>query len=272
MIRRLLTVLMVSLICAVQAQVPMLPAEYLERARQIQGDTVRFCVLQDSVLTEVNEAVARLLADTLLLDARIYPVELPLHVQPLGYRLPLSAEQIFFLLNNECDAFMGYLLGSGTLADWQITTAPYLSTGFVLVTRGLTPASLRELPVGSRLGTQLGSAPNSRLSQYLRNEVGEGSWRRVPYPDNQVLLERLVDGTVDAALVWEPALEAFGASDLQVTRDLQPLPLMSADFAIAMLSSNTFLQSSLDAAIRAVSEDGSIDRLLAEVSLSGTAP
>jgi len=272
MTRRILLILLFNLHCLAISQVPMLPPEFLDHARQVQGDRVRFCVLQDSVLSKLNESVARLLADALLLDATIYEVSLPHHVQPLGYRIPLTSEELFFLLNNECDAFMGYLLSTGTHAEWQITTAPYLRTGFVLTSR-ITDAhqALKDLGAGTRVGTQLGSAPNSRLTMMLRNQ-SDPTLRRIPYPDNRILMERLVDGSVDVALVWEPAVWAFNSAALYVSHDLRPLPDMAASFAITLLSSNAFLQTTLDAAIRAVSEDGSLAALIEQSGIPGEVP
>src|SRR5690625_657478 len=270
---RLLITLLCSLVAVAAAQRPMLPPEFLDHTRQVQGDRIRFCVLQDSVLTDLDEAVARLLADALLLDSSIQPVNLPYHVQDLGYRLPLTSEQIFYLLSNECDALMGYLYSVGSYPEWQIVSAPYVRTEFVLATRASDAVdSLNSLPAGSLIGTQLGSAPNSRLNSFLRNQSGEPVWRRAPYPDNQILLERLVDGSVDAALVWEPALVAFGEGELHSTTDLRPLPEMDASFTITMFSSNAFLQSTLDAAISAVSADGSLSALIKDSGVPGDVP
>lgn len=268
-----LTALAVTLCLWASAQVPLLPPDFLDHTRQIQGDRIRFCVLQDSVLTEFNEDVAKLLANALLLESAVHQVKLPYHVQELGYRIPLTSEQLFYLLSNECDAFVGYLYSVGSHQEWQLTTVPYLRTGFVLTTRENEPvSSLSQLPVGTRIGTQLGSAPNSRLNILLRSQSGEPTWRRAPYPDNQILLERLTDGTIDAALVWEPAVTAFGLEGLHLTSNLRPLPAMDASFTITMFSSNTFLQSTLDAAIQAVSEDGSLVRLIAQHGIPGDVP
>lgn len=244
------------------AQLPNLPAEYLEQSRQLQGDRIRLCVLQDMPLTELNEETALLLGHALLLDVVVYEVSVPHLVQPLGYRSPLSDEQLFFLLNNECDAFMGYLYGVGTYPEWLVTTVPYLRTGFVLVSMDSTLSRLSDVPYGSRVGTQLGSAPNSRFLSLVRSLPEGQTWRRIPYPDNEILLERVSDGSLDAALVWEPAVAAYEDPRLQVAHDLTPLPAVSADFVITMVSGNSYLQSLLDSAISAVSADGSLQQLI----------
>lgn len=268
----LLLVLLISSTAMAQLPGPNLPPEYLEQSRRIQGDKVTFCVLQDMVLTGLNEAIATEIGQILLLDTAIHRVEVPYHVQPLGYRSPLSQEQQFYLLNNECDAFMGYLYGVGTYPEWLITTAPYLDTGFVLVTTDSNMTSLEQVPYGSRVGTQLGSAPNSRFLNLVSNRPAGQSWRRIPYPDNEILLERVSDGTVDAALVWEPAVAAVADPDLHVSHDLQPLPRVSASFVITMMSGDAYLQSALDAAIAAMIADGSLQDLITGSDVPANVP
>ncbi len=266
------TFLLVLGVSTAQIQMPNLPADYLDSARRVQGDRIRLCVLQDMVLTDVNEAIAQLLGDVLLLQAVINEVKVPYHVQDLGYRSPLNQEQLFFLLNNECDGFMGYLYGVGTYPEWLTTSVPYMDTGFVLVTTNPEVTAFSQIPFGSRVGTQIGSAPNSRFLNLISNLPEGRSWRRIPYPDNRILLERVVDGTLDAALAWEPAVAAYADPTLHVVRDLQPVPTTSASFVITMISGNAYLQSSLDAAIDAVKEDGSLQELFDAHGIPATAP
>lgn len=257
-----------SLVALVAANAqPMLPPDYLDQSRRVQGDQITFCVLQDSVLTELNEQVAKLLGSVLLIDTDIYAVSMPTYVQALGYRMPLSDDQLFFLLNNECDVFMGYLYGVGTYPEWLITTAPYLNTRFVLVSPDPDVTALSDMSYGTRIGTQLGSAPNSRMNSLIRSRPEGQSWRRIPYPDNEILLERVADGTVDAALVWEPAVIEYGDAALHVAAGISPLPAAQASFTITMMSGNAFLQTSLDAAIAAVVDDGSLRGLVEDLGI-----
>src|SRR5690625_1604276 len=148
---KLLGVLVAVLYGMALAQVPNIPKEFLDHSRRIQGDTVRFCVVQDMLLTELNQNVAQLLAEAMLFEAEIVPVEVPYHVAPLSYRLPLDGQQLFFLLNNDCDAVIGHLLTARALPDWLISTAPYLLTDFVLATMEEDVDSLRDMPGGSKI-------------------------------------------------------------------------------------------------------------------------
>jgi polar amino acid transport system substrate-binding protein len=95
-------------------------------------------------------------------------------------------------------------------------------------------------------------------------------WSRFTYYNNKVLIDRLLDGTVAAAFVWEPALyRATGgkpeAAGLRVIPS--PFALYETEFGIAVRAHDTFLSAMFGQAIDALRADGTIDRLLAEHDL-----
>lgn len=268
--------LALTLSSAILAQEPLVHPEQLQQGRRLQGDQLAFCVIQDSILTDFHSAMAQALADTLLLESKIFNLALPHHVQPLGYRIPLDYEQIFVLLTNECDAFMGFTLASGLYPDWLTVTAPYLSTTFTIVSTDPSIIDLTSLPRSEKVGTVLGSLADTHYRSWLRTLPEGQRWRRIPYPDNKLLLERLVDGTIAAALVWEPALYEFTKAGGQAdgirairTGAFTP-PTLS--FTIALRNTDSFIQTMLDEAIRAMTTDSSLQELIAVHGLPGKPP
>src|SRR5690606_8111074 len=125
---------------------------------------------------------------TLLLDVEIYDVNPARPTRPLDYRLPLSEQQLFITLVENCNAMLGFVL-SETFNKWMTISRPYMATDYVLAVRddydGLTDIP-RDLPIGTRAMNNGDSA----LTSYLQSLNAANRWRRFPYYDNEVLIER----------------------------------------------------------------------------------
>jgi ABC-type amino acid transport substrate-binding protein len=85
----------------------------------------------------------------------------------------------------------------------------------------------------------------------------------VPYPTTHLQLERLLDGTVDAALVWEPWL----MTDIAHYDEIEEISPGNFTFGervigIGLHINDSFLRNSLDGAIEALSGDGTLEAIV----------
>lgn len=257
----LLALLMAVLAWPARAQqLPEVPSEFLNRARQLGGDSVRFCINNESVLAGWDEAVAHLLADALLIEAKLEFITPPEATPELDFRLPVDQNTLFMLMTNDCDAFMGFTLAPDQLPDWLSITRPYLQTRHVALTANRDIADLSELTADDSVSTRLMSQVDLVFVNHLQSGGKSAAVRRVPYPDNRLALERLADGSVDGALVWEPAACLYatskaGAADFRVitSRGLRVDPV---SFGLVLNADDAHLQYLLDDAIAYLSAEG----------------
>src|SRR5690606_20714041 len=90
-------------------------------------------------------------------------------------------------------------------------------------------------------------------------------WVRRPYYNNERVLEKLNDGSIGAALVWEPALYFATNGDPEAAGYHQlPLPLQERrpEIATATRSHNTYLNSIPGAAIEELIADGTLAEMI----------
>ncbi|MCW5697504.1 MAG: hypothetical protein KIS96_12330 [Bauldia sp.] len=244
------------------------PSEFLDFSRR-SGDRIRFCINMASVTAPFDRAVAQAIADSVLLEPDIYEVTDLDPPRPLDYRFTLEEIELYIVVNNECDALMGYPLPQvGAVPDWLTVTRPYHLTGvaFVVGSRGRT---LRDLPPGAAIGSRVGATETMLLRGFL--DSAGSTWRWRAFSANDRLVEDAVDGVVAAAFVWEPALMlATGgdpaASGLALAEP--PFPIPPVAFAVALPSNRMFLRSLIDPVIDALRADGTIDALAVEHGLS----
>lgn len=256
--------------------VEVVPRElYQERMRQ-EGNKLVFCVNPQGILAEFERDLAQAIGQSLLADVEFYEIgenDWPTRPLPYDYRLVLTEQQMFIMLAQECDGFLGFLLSTSNPA-WLSVTRPYLSARTVLATRD-EPTALTDLPHGETIGVRMMASGDNRLIQYLAAQPEDQSWNRTPYPDNQLLLERLSDGTVAAAMIWEYGL--FGATGgdpaaagYSYTYDL-PFPVDPIEIGIATRTEDSYLNGLLSDAIAALEADGTIDDLLRQNGLTDSA-
>jgi polar amino acid transport system substrate-binding protein len=267
---QLLTVLLTVLVGGmVGAQVP---PHMVEEGRRMQGDRVRFCVNADGLTVDFDRELATELAQAQLLDSEIYAASAFQYSLALDYRPNFTEDEIYMLLADYCEAFMGFTLSS-EYADWLTVGRPYLITRSVAVVASDDYTSLNDVPAGEAVGARYLSAADIQLATLLRTLPAEERWRRVSYPNNELLLERLLDGTLTAVIIWEPALAAATAGDPE-EYGIRIIPSGSlrppeVQFVIALRARDTFLRSLLDEAVVALTEDGVVQRLLDEHGIPG---
>jgi polar amino acid transport system substrate-binding protein len=242
---------------------------YQERGRS-QDNKVALCLNPDAMMASFERALAHELSSALLLTPSVIDIKGWAPTEPLDYRLPLTFEEIYIQFAERCDGFMGFTLAQG-YPDWMTVTRPYLVTRTVIATTAASVRKLADIPLNRPLGTRILGGPDNQVIMYLQSLPEKSRWRRLAYYNNKVLIDRLLDGTVAAAFVWEPALyRATGgkpeAAGLRVIPS--PFELYETEIGIAVRSRDVFLSAALGQAIDALRADGTIDRLLAEQGLA----
>ena len=273
--RRLAAAILLAMLAAV-ASAPIRAQEipsrdlFQERGRGGQGNKITFCVNGAAMMAPFDMALARELGSMLLLTAEVIDIKIWRPTEPLDYRLPLTLEDIYIEFAERCDGIMGFTLAQG-YPEWMSLTRPYLVTRTVVATTTPSYRSLADIPVTRPLGTRILGGVDNQVSMYLQSQPERSRWRRNAYYNNKVLIDRLIDGTVAAAFVWEPALYRatdgkLEAAGLRIIPS--PFPLYETEIGIAVRSHDMFLSTALGQAIEALRADGTIDKLLVEHGLA----
>lgn len=251
---------------------PEIPSDFVSGRRQLRGNKLVFCVYAEGLNAEFHAAVARSIAEALLLEAEIYPVRAMISV-PFSYQIPIGFDELFIYLSDHCDAFMGITHAAEAYPEWMVLSRAYFAGSFVLAVTDGAIRDLNGVPAGRPIGTVSGSLGDVRFAQYLAASGGRPRWPRYPYPHHERLLERLRDGTVVAAIVYEPALYAMTGGDPEgqgiFVRPLRPMLPTQLQFGVALRSRDTFLRAQIDEAIKVLVEDGIIGELLQEHGIPG---
>lgn len=263
---------------AAQMQAPGIQPELLTQRRDRPEGAIQFCVNAGAETAPLDRAVGQALGDILLADISFVDIETDFAVN-LDYIIPIDEQQLYIQLYSRCDAVLGYAYAPASLPPWLTISRPYASTGFVAVV--LDDAAhagieaIGDLPRGVRIGGRLGSAGDTALLRYLGAQ-NDPAWRRLSYTDHRMAVERLADGTLDAAILWEPAYRTVVAqglvdADLRVI-DFAPVPEGDVAFGAIMMLDDTFLRGMLDDAITALHESGTFDALVEETGIPAGPP
>lgn len=242
--------------------------EFLDQTLRQGDNTLRFCINPASVLAPLDRAVAQRIADTQLLNAEFHEVAAPFAVKPYDYGLQVGGRAFFIEFHNNCDAFMGLRLAPGQFPEWLSISQPYFSARTVLASANEAIDSFADIPPGTAIGSRLGASGDVNLTSYLRSLPENARPRRFPYPDNGLLIERLLDGTLTAILIWEPALYLASDGDPEAMGFAAVFDLPAAvpplDFGVAVMAQDTFTRGLIDQAITALEQDGTLDALARE--------
>lgn len=250
--------------------IPPVPPDFLDFRRRQDGN-LHFCLNMASALVEFDRALALALADTLLVQAEFHELyTLTPPTQPYEYRVIMSEPELYVGILGNCDAMVGAWLERTAVPVWLTVTRPYYSTRVVLAVADPDHAGIQDLPYGAAIGSRIAGIGSSQLQTWLNSQPAERTWRRIQYPENLYLVERLRDGTLAAVAIWEPA--AWLAADgtpAEGGLHIRPLPFnpVPIEFGLALPTDAAYLQGMLDAAINMMLVDGTIDRLLEEFGL-----
>jgi len=212
---------------------PGLPAQ-AQRAEMISRTELRVCADPHNLpfSNEAREGFENRIAEIVGADMEL-PVSYVWFPQVTGFvRNTLRAR--------ECDLVMGTVTGD-TVMD---STNPYYHTGYMLVTRtadGIKARSVGDPALaGKKFGVIAATPPTDLLVHYhLMDRVKPYSLRvdtRISNPP-RAMLQDLVDGVIDVALVWgPPAGYAIKREHLPLTASfIEPEPSAPRlDYRIAM--------------------------------------
>jgi polar amino acid transport system substrate-binding protein len=238
---------------------------YRERGRT-RGNQIALCVNSAAMMASFDKALGEQIASRLLLTPNVIEIKTWHPTEPLDYRLPLSFEEIYIEFAERCDGFMGFTLAQG-YPSWLIISRPYLSTRMVLAATSPEIRKLADIPVNRPIGTRMLGIVDNQLITYLQSLPEKSRWQRLPYFNNKLLLDRLLDRTVAAAFVWEPALyRATGGNPESKGIHVIPPPfeLSETELGIGLRSNDAYLATTLGQAIDSLRADGTIDGLLVE--------
>lgn len=252
------------------------PYDIVQSTRQFEGSQLTFCLNVHSAFADFDRAVASSLAEALLLEPAFYEVDPPRTVAPLDYAMPLTMQEVFVFLNEECDAFIGWALSPTGHRDWLTVTRPYYETTTVLATTNVDIDSLGEVPREETIGIRMFSNANFAFTAYRESLPGDETWEHVaPYPYDEIMVQRLQDGTLEVAFIWNVALMLATDHDPEAVGirviSSEPLTLPIIDFGIALRSADSYVRTLLDDAITALVDDGTITELLEQYGLPGAA-
>jgi polar amino acid transport system substrate-binding protein len=254
---------------AVHAQqvfgLPWVAPELLDDERKLNEDSLTFCVNPASPMAGFDRAVAQAIADVQLLDMTIHDVVYPTAPYKYDYRLPLSETELFVIITNNCDAFIGYRLVADSVPDWATVSRPYLESKVIFASRNLAYQSFGDLPAGEKIGVRLGSTGHRELRTYLQSLPDGQRPSQVPYPNNDFLLQRFADGTLNTIMVWEYApYYATGGDPASIgiaTTFDAPFPIPPLQFGAVMLKKDTFVRGLIDDAIEELTTSGELKAL-----------
>ena len=269
----ILVVLIIQAAALAQFNAPIgVPPDQYRGELRHGPNTIRFCVDTRNPEWQVNRDIAQAVGEALLLNVEFFE---------FGYDYAPSAAQfvgipenlLFIFLGDECEAFIGTRMSPfSKFPDWVITSRPYLATGYVLAYRSdapVDPAQVLDRPDGPKVGIPVVSPMESAIGYYFPR-----THRRI-YPSEDAALEGLLQGEVDAALLYELRLYALTAGDPGAagisTTVLSGVPAVEWEIGMSLNEDRAFTRNMIDSAIAALAADGTIDRILAEYGYSGSA-
>jgi polar amino acid transport system substrate-binding protein len=239
------------------AQTPYVQDEWKYGRRQ-DGTTLHYCVDERDPDLPVAAKIGAAIAGALLLE----PKEHAVGEDWAGEEI----DQVYQVLLETCDVFLGFKLIADAYPDWLTITRGYYRASYVLVTADAGWKSLADVPSSRVLGGTIGTSADIRLMQYLAALKPAERWSHYPVASDEAALRDVTAGKLAAALVWGPSFWALQKADPAFaklrTMAASPLPASSLDVGAVLLARETFLRANLDQAIAALTADGSIETIL----------
>lgn len=262
-------------LCALGLIVPSLsqePSPFVTEEEQpgrfADDFTLRYCVDQRDPAWEVDQAIGAAIAGALLVEPIVHVVKDPLVREDL--------DRLYRHLLQDCSIYFGFKLLPGVYPEWLAVSRPYYEVGYVLAVKNPDWHRLADVPRGEALGPTIGTAADFRLIMYLSSLPANERWPRFPQSSDEVALNAAADGSIAAALVWGPSFHALTKTNSRFaalrTIALDPLPPSSIPVGAVLLSTETFLRSSVDQAIESLIADGTIAAILADRGFPAATP
>jgi len=181
--------------------------------RGAEAAELKVCVDRNSPTAKVDAALARATARIQGTTAQIVGFDGGSDDDDDG----LAPRVFRKLAATQCQLVLGFPLDaqSGAPPEGLRATQPYGRTGFVLVTRARTQASLDQLPRGSEVAVTYMTAPNLYFENHpaLTPQV---------FTSDAASLRALRRGEVAAAMLWRPSVAAQLHGTLRMTALSEP--------------------------------------------------
>jgi polar amino acid transport system substrate-binding protein len=239
------------------AQTPFVQDEW-RFGRHQDGATLHYCVDERDPDLPVARQIGAAIAGALLLEGKEHAVGEDWSGEDI--------EQLYQVLLESCDVFLGFKLIPDAYPDWLTITRGYYRGAYVLVTADAGWKSLADVPLSRPIGGTIGTSADIRLIQYLEALKPAERWSHIPVASDEAALLDVAGGKLAAVLVWGPSFWALQKAnpDLAKLRIIapKPLPAASADVGAVMLTRETYLRTNVDQAIAALTADGTIAAIL----------
>jgi polar amino acid transport system substrate-binding protein len=239
------------------AQTPFVQDEWRFGRRQ-DGATLHYCVDERDPDLPVARQIGAAIAGALLLEGKEHAVGEDWSGEDI--------EQIYQVLLETCDVFLGFKLIPDAYPDWLTITRGYYRGAYVFVTADANWKSLADVPLSRPIGGTIGTGADIRLIQYLEALKPAERWSHIPVASDEAALRDVTEGKLAAAVVWGPSFWALQKANPDLARlriiAPKPLPASSADVGAVMLTRETYLRTNVDLAIAALTADGTIATIL----------
>jgi ABC-type amino acid transport substrate-binding protein len=168
------------------------------------------------------------------------------------------------LVAGSCDIFSGIPVSGGAnedLVELRLEASePYVTTGYALLSG--SRGKVRSLD-DARKAARLGVVTATPADMYLHQQ----HMHRVPYGNNGDLLAALANGSVDAGLLWMPALanatqRGFTLWPEAIREEKLAVAGLETRFVVALRRGDPALKAGIDAALARMQGDGSLTQIL----------
>jgi polar amino acid transport system substrate-binding protein len=249
------------------AQVPSFPG-FEKYGIRPDNFTLSYCVDPRDPAWEVDKQIADAIAGALLIQPKPTVIHDP--------QIQNDLDELYRHLLADCDLYFGFKLIADAYPDWLAITAPYYEVGYVLAVKNPDWQKLGDIPRDQPLGPTVGTSADFRLIRYLTSIPEDQRWPRYPMGTDEEALQSVVDSKVAAAIVWAPSLAALSKTHPDFARlriiSSSPLPDETLPVGAVLLSSNQYLRTSVDQAIKSLVADGTIEKILAENHFAAKPP
>lgn len=242
------------------------PSDAINYDRKLNDDGIVICLNAASALVEMDRQIGQLIADSLLINVVFTELVSPFPAYAYDFRIPFASTDLYVQVTNHCNALMGVRLSPGQMPEWMTVSAPYYETRQVLATTDAALTGFDAIPPGHDIGSRLGGPGDIQLTAHLRSLSPETRPRRIPYPNNELLLQKLADASLSTVFIWEPVLYLASDGDpssLGIQNIFAPpFAVPSVEFAVAFPIQDTYMRGLFDEAISTLRESGEIEAIV----------
>lgn len=272
MIRSLVIALALCSAAPAFAQDTGVPPELLNNTRRLNGDEINVCLDTSGASRTFDQDVARAIGDALFLKVNLMEGFGGFPIDGGGFM-----DALMIAMTNTCDLFMGISVQTtAPFPDWVAVTRPYATIPFVYAAVDPAFQKLSDIPKDRMLGTALQSLGELGYVTWAQQQPEAERWRRLPYADFKLMLERVEDGKLGAMLLWQPALAQLLQDDPAKAANIHiiaadPVPESVVKVGALVSSRDSFLRSQIDQTIDALVQDGTIAALMEQHGYTGVA-